>query len=143
MKKDIVSAKEKVNFQRWTNKAINAKKDIARAFFNFALILREIKEQGYYDVKYKNFKNYCENEIDIKWQTAYDYVKIANFVVENKDCINQKKALVLGHKKLKLLSQKLSKIEAKFRKAILKKISEDDSFTSLKNKVEKTLKKIK
>jgi len=108
MAKDLSPSIDKVNYSRWTNKAKNAKNDIARAFLEFASILKQIKDNGYYDYKFDNFKEYCESELQIAWQTAYDYVKIADFVFENKQTLNLEKAGLLGHKKLKLLAQKLS-----------------------------------
>ena len=139
MAKDITSGKERVLFERFTNMAVNAHKEIGRAFFNFAYILKTIKDKGYFDVKYPNFKEYCEGELRIDWRTAYDYVKIADFVETNKEVIGKGKAEALGHKKLKLLSQKLSDIEAGVRKSILKKIDENESFTQIRDKIEKLL----
>ena len=142
MNEDLSSSIDKVNFTRWTNKAINAKNDIARAFFEFALILKQIKDSGHYDYKYNNFKDYCDSELNIDTSTAYDYIKIADFVVSNNDVLSIEKAQLLGHKKLKLLAQKLNKIEDKYRKSILKNVSENESFTVLKEKVEKWLTKL-
>ena len=58
MKRNLTTTSEKVNYHRWTNKAINAKNDIARTFFAFAHILKKIKDYGYYDIKYDNFREY-------------------------------------------------------------------------------------
>lgn len=142
MKRNLPTTSDKVNYNRWTNKAINAKNDIARTFFAFAHILKQIKDNGFYDIKYDNFREYCENEIGIDWRTAYDYVKNAEFVERNQETLSLDKAGLLGHKKLKLLSQKLSHIEDKYRIAILRKIDENKSFTQLKGQLEKTLDKL-
>ncbi|MBU1078432.1 MAG: hypothetical protein KKH98_14135, partial [Spirochaetes bacterium] len=140
MKKDINNTLDKVNYIRWTNKAINAKNDIARSFFEFSIILKQIKDNGFYDYKYNNFKEYCDNEIKIDWRTAYDYVKIADFVIKNNKVLSLEKAGLLGHKKLKLLSQKLTNIEEKYRQEILRQINEKESFTKLKERLENNLK---
>ena len=142
MKKEIESTYDKVYYSRLTNNVINAKKEIALAFLNLAFILKEIKDSKIYGVEFNNFKDYCENKIDIDWRTAYDYVKISDFVTKNKDVLTENTARRFGHKKLKLLTQKLSKIEVKIRKAILKKISYKDSYMTLKEKVSLILKKI-
>jgi len=142
MKNDLISSKDKVTYERWTNKAKNAQTEIGRVFLNFALILKEIKDKGIYSTKYNNFKDYMVNEINLDWRTGYDYIKIADFVQQNIEIITKEKAISLGHKKLKLLSQKLSKLETKFRKAILTKINEEDSYIIIKEKLENTIKKI-
>ena len=70
-------------------------------------------------------------------------MKIAEFVEQNRSILSLEKAGLLGHKKLKLLAQKLSRVEDKYRKAILRKIDEKESFTQLKGQLEKTLDKLK
>ncbi|UCB45462.1 MAG: hypothetical protein JSV25_14835 [Spirochaetota bacterium] len=122
MTKDLRTEIDKVRCQRWTNRANNAKNDIARAFFEFAFTLKQIKDNGYYDYKYDNFKDYSEFELQLDWRTAYDYVKIADFVIDNHNYLTTEKAGLLGHKKLKLLAQKLSKLEKQHRSAILSSI---------------------
>ena len=128
-----------MNYDRWTNKARNAKGDIARAFLAFAYILKEIKDNSYHDYKYENFRQFCEEEVEIDWRTAYDYIKIADFVDDNKAYLKVEKAELLGHKKLKLLSQKLSKIEESYRRAVLKNINSNDSYGKIKEKIEITV----
>ncbi len=142
MSKEIESSHDKVQYSRLTNKAINAKMEISKAFLNLAFVLKEIKDTGIYGLEFNNFKNYCEEKINIDWRTAYDYVKIADFIIENRNELNEESAEILGHKKLKYLTQKLSKIEDQFRKAILKKINTKDSFIVLKEKVDNILKRI-
>ena len=98
MAKDLSTEIDKVRYQRWTNRANNAKNDIARAFFEFAFTLRQIKENGYYDYKYDNFKDYSEFELQLDWRTAYDYVKIADFIIDNHNYLTTEKAGLLGIK---------------------------------------------
>ncbi len=134
---------DKVRYQRWTNRANNAKNEIARAFFEFAFTLKEIKDNGYYDYKYGNFKDYCDNELKLDWRTAYDYVKISDFVINNPKYLTTEEAGILGHKKLKLLAQKLSKLENRQRNEILKSIDAQETFTQLKQKIELKLEMLK
>ncbi|MDM7987259.1 MAG: hypothetical protein QUS13_08000 [Smithella sp.] len=136
MAEEYSSTLDRVNYNRWTNKAKNAKSEIARAFLAFAFILKEIKENSYHEFKYNNFRQFCDEELGIDWRSAYDYIKIADFVEDNKNYLSVEKAELLGHKKLKLLSQKLSAREVKFRKAILKNIHESDSYMKIKEKIE-------
>jgi hypothetical protein len=136
MTEEYTSVIDRVNYSRWTNKAKNAKSEIARAFLSFACILKEIKDNSYHEYRFENFKSYCEDELEIDWRTAYDYIKIADFVYENKDYLKIEKAELLGHKKLKLLSQKLSKREVKYRRVILKNINENDSYGKIKEIIE-------
>lgn len=136
MEKVLSTELDKVRYQRWTNRANNAKNDIARAFFEFAFTLKEIKDNGYYDYKYSNFKDYCDKELKIDWRTAYDYVKIADFVIRNNNYLSTEQAGILGHKKLKLLSQKLAKLENEQRITILQSVESHETFTQLKKKIE-------
>ena len=135
MENEYASTLDKVNFSRWTNKAKNAKQDIARAFLSFAFILKEIFDNSYFDFKYNTWKDYCVNELEITVSTSYDYIKIARFVEDNKRYLAIEKAEVLGHRKLKMLTQKLSGVEIKYRKVVLKNIKENDPLPKIKEKI--------
>lgn len=139
MARELGTQADKVVYLRWTNRALNAKRDIARSFFELAYTLKQIKDAGYYDYEYDNFKDYCSSELQIDWRTAYDYVKIADFVEQNRAVLSQDKAGLLGHKKLKLLSQKLSHLEQRQREEILRGIEERETFTQLKLRIEAKL----
>jgi len=142
MDSEYSSTLERVNYSRWTNRARNAKHEIARAFLTYAFILKEIRDNAYFEYQFSNFREYCGVELEIDWRTAYDYIKIADFVEDNKKYLKLEQAELLGHKKLKLLSQKLSRVEEKYRKAILKNINEKESFIKIKEKIEVSLKGI-
>jgi len=141
MDSEYSSTLERVNYNRWTNRARNAKHEISRAFLTYAFILKEIRDNAYFEYQFSNFREYCGFELEIDWRTAYDYIKIADFVEDNKKYLKLEQAELLGHKKLKLLSQKLSRVEEKYRKVILKNINEKDSFIKIKEKLEVSLKK--
>jgi hypothetical protein len=139
MNRDLVSQTDLVKFERINNQAINAFRNINRAFLNFAIILLKIKNTAIYDIKYNNFKEYCDNELEIDYKTALDYTKVGDFVFNNIKYLDRDRAEILGYKKLKLLSQKLSILEENKRHKILSLINEQESYTVLKERLDKII----
>ncbi len=125
----------KVKFNQHKNRILNTKTGIFNSIIALGKELKIVKEKGFYRPYYRNFKDYCINEIDISWQTAYDYIKIYFFIEENKDVLPIEIAKTIGHRSLKLLVQKLSKIEEKQRKSILQNITEYEHYNSIKNRI--------
>ena len=114
---------------------LNAKSGIVKSIISLGQELQIVKDSGFYRPYYRNLKDYCTNEIDISWQTAYDYIKIYIFIEENKDVLSIEVAKTIGHRSLKLLAQKLSKIENVQRKDILRKITEYEHYDKIKIRI--------
>ncbi len=128
----------KVRFNQHKNRILNTKTGIFNSIISLGKELQIVKDNEFFRPYYRNFKDYCINEIDISWQTAYDYIKIYFFIEENKDVLPIEKAKTIGHRSLKLLAQKLSKIEVKQRKVILQSITEYEHYESIKNRINST-----
>ena len=126
----------KANFNRYRNRILNAKSGVAKSIITLGKELQVVKENAHFRPFYKSFTDYCDNEVDITWQTAYDYIKIYLFVEKNKDALSTEVAQTIGHRSLKLLAQKLSKIEEQQRKSILRKITEYEHYDKIKSRIE-------
>ena len=136
---DIIDlSRTKVKFNHHKNRVLNTKTGIFNSIIALGKELQIVKDNGFYRPYYNNFRNYCTNEIDIPWQTAYDYIKIYIFVEKNKEVLPIEIAKTIGHRSLKLLVQKLSKIEVTQRNLILQSITEYEHYDSIKNRITST-----
>ena len=128
-------SRTKVKFNHHKNRILNTKIGIFNSIITLGKELQIVRDNGFYRPYYRNFRDYCVSEIDISWQTAYDYIKIYFFVEENKDVLPIEIAKTIGHRSLKLLAQKLSKTEENQRKLILQSITEYEHYDSIKKRI--------
>ena len=62
----------KVKFNQHKNRILNTKSGILNSIIILGKELQIVKDKGFYRPYYRNFKDYCINEIDISWQTTHE-----------------------------------------------------------------------
>jgi len=129
------SKKDKALYYKLTNQAKNGEQQVREGFINLAIALKEILDTEIYKVEYKTFDEWVKNHLDIDVKTAYDIAKIGRFQLEHVKVLPKEKASNLGLKKMKLLTQKLSKFDLKIQEAFLSQIEENETYSKIEFKI--------
>jgi len=67
------------------------------AWLSLAKVLHTIRDEKLYKVKYRGFREYIENEIDIGRAQVYNYISVDTAIINN--ILSEEEALKMGQKK--------------------------------------------
>ncbi len=94
-------------------KALQSKRLIETNFIELAKSMYEINRKQLYKLKYKSFKEFCDEVLGFSKTTVYAYIAILKLITNYPDYFSNDRAIEFGQKKMNFITEGVKAIEEK------------------------------